>query len=209
MAYSVPEETLLTHAVSLVKEKGELITLKVIHLKTEGVLIPCTVYLLEQKLNAAASYVNVSVNFKIFISVGFLASICICSDINTNTTNSFPFGWWIKIQHGEELCISTMQQVRIYLHSPMWVFSYIWCCLFSSWFQLDFAATISALLGIPFPFGRSVVLTWCFLHVLAVSQCFCLIVTATYPLFVCLLFFTCCCCCSFILWWLFISSTSC
>ncbi|KAF8724064.1 hypothetical protein HU200_021077 [Digitaria exilis] len=29
-------------------------------------------------------------------------------------------------------------------------------CLFSSWLQLDFAATISALLGIPFPFGRCV-----------------------------------------------------
>jgi len=48
-------------------------------------------------------------------------------------------------QHGEEVCISTMH-------------------------QLDFAATISALLGIPFPFGRCISLTWCFFHDLTISQ---------------------------------------
>lgn len=84
----------------------------------------------------------------------FLQNINICG------TDLFSFIFYGLIsQHGKEVCISTMQQVRVRCTLPCGFSVLFSVAYFFSWFQLDFAVTISALLGIPFPFGRCASLT--------------------------------------------------
>jgi hypothetical protein len=88
----------------------------------------------------------------------FLALICFYRILILVALIYFIF-YELTSQHGEEVCVSTMQQVRVCCTLPCGFSVLFSAAYFSSWFQLDFAVTISALLGIPFPFGRSASLT--------------------------------------------------